>query len=262
MKQLLIALSVLFFAQTASASDARFLLCFPGGPGSTADAQPVVDKFLGKLASLTGWSGATGTYMNDLADCARQFEAAPPTVVMVPLHVYLAKRTAWKLAAVSTMQNKETSGRYHIVAKKGATLESLKGQKLATGLKADARFFSRVAFANKVDVATHFEMSKTRSALRAVKNVAKGKVAAALVDDVQLSALDGLPMAKDLAPVLSGPALPGAIVAAVSGDQAKLAGALETLCSKDAALCKEMRITGFSRVDTNQLSELEKQLAP
>ncbi len=259
-RRTLIVMCALLVGAAEASATTKVLLCFPGGPGSTADAQPIVDRFLAKVSTLAGWSGAAGAYHNHLGKCATQFAADKPSVVIVPLHLYLAKRAAWNLSPVSTLQNKETSGQYHLVAKKGATLDSLKGQKLVTGLKADPAFFSKVAFAGKVDFASHFEFSPQRSALRAIKNVAKGKAAAVLLDDVQQRSLEGLPMAKELATLISGEKLPGAIVATVGAMDGKLHGALAGVCKSDAALCKEMRITGFSTVDAKQLTNLEQRL--
>lgn len=237
------------------------LFCFPGGPGSTQDAQPVVDQFLDKLAPLAGWSAVSGTYYNDMTQCRDQFTRAKPDVVIVPLDIFLARRATWKLSAVSALQNRETSSRYHLVARKGATLASLKGQKLLTGLKAAAKFFSRVGFGGRVDLERDFDFGRTRSPLRAVKNVAKGKAAAALLDDVQQRSLDGLPMARDLVTVLSGPELPGAIVAGVGLAPPRLGAALATVCKQEREACKEMRITGFAPVNAKRLLELEQQLS-
>ncbi len=249
-------------AQRAHGADTRVLLCFPGGPGSTADAQPVVDRFLTKLAALAGWSAATGAYYNDMATCRAQMKAAPASVVIVPLDIYLASHTAWKLTPVSTLKNEETAARYHVVGKAGTTLDSLKGQAVLTGLKEGARFLSKIGFHGKVDVSTDFKLERTRSALRAAKNVAKGKAVAAILNDNQLKSCQKTPRFKDLVPLVSGPELPGAIVAGVGSAPPKLAAALKTVCTDDAKLCKDMRIKGFVAVDTKQLVTLQGLLAP
>lgn len=259
----LFLVSVTLTARPADAAEKRVLLCFPGGPGNTADAQPIVDKFLTKLAELAGWDKASGTYFNDMSACKKAFGSAPgPQVMMVPLDVYLASRGQWKLTPVATLKNEEASGRFHLVAKSGTTLADLKGKRVLTGLRASGRFLSKVAFDGKVDVETHFTLTRKRSGFGAVKRVARGRAEAAILDDNQYRALKDLPFAKDLSAVLSGPELPGAIVAGVGSSPSKLAPALAKVCTSAPALCKDMRITGFGTCDTAKLATLEKQLAP
>jgi hypothetical protein len=181
---------------------------------------------------------------------------------MVPLDLYLASRADWNLTPLATLENQEASTQYHIVARAGATLDSIKGEVLATGLKAAANFFSRVALGGQVNVDTDFDLTRTRTPLRAVKNVSRGRAAAALLDDVQQRALEGLPMAAELVTVLSGPALPGAIVAAVGTAPEGLEAALRTVCTRHAEVCQEMRVRAFSPVDSARLTTLERQLTP
>jgi len=60
--------------------------------------------------------------------------------------------------------------------------------------------------------------------------------------------------------VISGPALPGAIVASVGSEQPKLSQALLSVCQKHKETCEQMRVTGLQKVDVGQLAELIKQL--
>ncbi len=258
---LLRALTLGFLAMpaTASATDVKFLLCFPGGPGSTADAQPVVDAFLKALAGQAGWGSASGTYTNDLAQC--QSGAGGAGVVVLPLDLYLQQHTAWRLTPVATLTNKETASRYHVVTKKGTTLDALKGKPVSTAIPASDAFLSRVGFDGKLDVSKDIALSRVRTALKALKDLDKGVVSAVLLDDVQQKALAGLPFAASLETVLSGAALPGAIVASVGAVQG-LGPALTGLCSKATKVCDDMRITGFQPIDAAALAALGKKLTP
>ena len=251
----LTALVLLALTPMSASAETHVLLCCPGGPGSTADAQPIVDRFLTKLSALAGWDSAKGSYYNNMKACEGEMKASP-SVVMVPLDIYLKERAAWKLQPAAVLTNKETSGSYHLVANKGTTLASLAGKTVATALKTDPQFLSRVAFDGKVDVAG-FTLSSTRSAFKAIKNVVKGKADAVILDDVQYNSLKGEKWAEGLEAVVSGPSLPGAIVAGVGSTPAKLAASLEQVCKDDQALCKDMRITGFGKVDTAKLTALE-----
>lgn len=261
MKRVLVPLLLsLLVATPAAAESKRILLCFPGGPGSTADAQPVVDRFLGKIAGLAGWDSATGAYYNDMSACAAEMKKGAADVVIVPLDIYLKERAAWKLAPIATLENKETSGQYHLIAKEGATLASLKGKKLVTGLKCDEAFLGKVAFAGKLST-SDYAFERERSPLRAIKNVAKGQADAAILDDNQKRALEGKPMGEGIVVVVSGPELPGAIVAGAGTVPSGLSDALAKVCQDSADLCNEMRIKGFGKVDAGRLAELEQQLS-
>ena len=256
----IIAVLTMLVALSASATSARVLLCFPGGPGSTEQAQPIVDEFLGHLASLTGWDDVNGTYINNMRDCRATMKAHPASVVMVPLDLFLAERKAWKLTANAALQNEETAGSYHLVALPGTTMESLSGKVVQTGLKASDTFLSRVAFDSKVDVTKSFTLERTRSARKAVKNAVKGKAAAAILNDIQFKALQSSAKYSKLTSLLAGPTLPGAIVANTGEKDDTLHKALLGVCKKHAEACKKMRITGFETVDSEKLSTLEKSL--
>ena len=260
---LAILIAISFTAQSASANSAHVLLCFPGGPGSTEQAQPIVDEFLAHLAVLAGWDNVKGTYINNMRECRAAMKTdTPATVVMVPLDLYLAERESWKLHASASLQNKETAGAYHLVALPGTTLEGLRDQPVQTGLKASDPFLTRVAFDGKVDVKTAFKLERTRSARKAVKNVVKQKTSAAILNDVQFNALQSSPKYSTLVSIVAGPTLPGAIVASVGSKSDTLTTALISVCKKHAEACKKMRITGFSDVDASTLSALEKKLNP
>ena len=250
-----------FITSTASAASAQVLLCFPGGPGSTEQAQPIVDEFLGHLASLAGWDDVKGKYINNMSECrAAMTTSQPATMVMVPLDLYLTRRKAWKMNASAALQNKETAGSYHIVALPGTTLEGLRGKAVQTGLKANDAFLTKVAFDNKVDVKTAFNLERTRSARKSVKNVVKQKTSAAILNNVQFNALKSSKKYSTLVSIATGPSLPGAIVASIGAPDDALQSALINVCKKHTEACEKMRITGFSAIDAKTLSTLEKKL--
>ena len=256
-----LACVMLLVTSTANAKTTHLLLCFPGGPGSTEQAQPIVDEFIGHLAALAGLSDVSGTYINNMRNCKAAMKAeAGASVIMVPLSVYLGERANWKLSAVATLQNKETAGSYHIVAQPGTTLEALKSQVVQSGLKESDGFLSKVAFKGQVDVGSAFTFERTRSARKAVKNVVKGKASAAILNDVQFNALKSSPKYSKLVSILAGPSLPGAIVADVGGSNTSLSAALMRICQEKKDACNKMRITGFTTVDAQQLIGLEKSL--
>jgi hypothetical protein len=262
MNRLIVSLVVSFslLAATAMAADASVVLCFPGGPGSTDDAQPVVDRFMAKLSKQMGWKKAKGAYFNQMSACKSAYKDRGATVVMLSLNLFLENRAAWKLTPVAVLTNSETSGQFHIVSKRAACENCLTGQTVATGLKASDRFLSKVAFDGRIAVGKDFQLKRTRSPIRAIKSLVRDKVIAAIVNDIQMRSLKGLPGTSEIKTILSGPKLPGAIVASVGKASKGLQKALLSFCKTEKALCKEMRITGFGKVNSVQLKSLGKKL--
>jgi hypothetical protein len=246
--------------RTAHAAQTKVLLCFPGGPGTTQDAQPIVDRFVARLAPLAGWGSAAGRYVNSRAACEREMRAGYQ-VLMAPLDVYLERRVQWGLKAASELKTTQTSGQFHVLAKAGVTMASLAGQKVITPLKITPNFLVKIAFPIQAATVRALQISSVRSAYRAIKNVARDKAAAAIINDIQKRSLKGLKMAQGLAVIHSGARLPGALVAGTGGKvPGNLAKALRTLCQQDKKICKDMRLTGFKPVNAALLIRLEKQL--
>jgi len=258
----LVALMVLPLMAHAEPSTS-FVLCIPGGPGSTTDAQPVVDRFLKTLGESVDLGTSVGTYYTDFGSCAQAFKKpATKRIVMIPLNVYLRERKAWRLRALVQVDTAKTSGQYHIVAAKGETLDSLRGKRWVTGLKLEASFLSRVAFDGQVTL-TADGLKHQRSSLSAIKRVAKGRADAVIVDDLQRKSMASLPIAKEMTVVHSGPDLPEAIVAVVGDSKGKkIKKVLLGLCKKHKAMCADLRVTRFRSVTGKQLTELEQKLSP
>ena len=113
-----------------------------------------------------------------------------------------------------------------------------------------------------MDLSAGYEFKAVRSSLSAIKQVAKGRAAAVLVDDLQRKSLASLPIAQNLVVIHSGPDLPEAIVAVAGGKAPKaLSKTLLRVCKQDKKLCKDMRLSGFKAISEKRLTQLEKQLS-
>ena len=187
MKQsiLFFILGLILVSTPATARDASIVLCFPGGPGSTADAQPVVDRFVAELSKEMGWKDAKGIYLNILSACRNAYKDHAPTLVMASLDLYLSIKKGWSLKPLVQLNNKSTSGSFHIITKVPDCKDCLNGQTVVTGLKMSEKFLSKVAFDGKINVGKDFTLKRTRSPIRAIKSVVRGKAVAAIVNDTQ-----------------------------------------------------------------------------
>lgn len=93
-------------------------------------------------------------------------------------------------------------------------------------------FFTRVVFPGTLDLAT-FQVKRTSSAMRALKQLKKGKSQAVLLDEAEHVAMGDLPFAADFKTLLSSETLPHAPIAVMGADagfRKSAARALVGLC--------------------------------
>jgi ABC-type amino acid transport substrate-binding protein len=131
---------------------------------------------------------------------------------------------------------------------------------MAGSILDDTTFLSKVVFAGKLDAATHFDLKQTKRPLRAIRKVARGKLDAALVDDVQLQSLKGLPLFAKLSVIYESADVPnlGMVYVkgrAAAGDVKKFADALANMCqdSEGKKMCETFAVEGFEPIPAGAL---------
>jgi ABC-type phosphate/phosphonate transport system substrate-binding protein len=145
-------------------------------------------------------------------------------------------------------------------------LDDLKGKTLASHHLQVPKFFSKVAFEGKVDIAKHFaKLDSKLSLLKALKAVENGDAQAALVSDDdetyrKTSAYSGFTV------IWSSKELPKMVVAAFGKtaapkDKDAFAKLLPKLCAdpKGAEVCKEMGIDKFIPLEKAALDAAAKR---
>ncbi len=248
-----VSLLILLFALPTSAQAAESLLiCYVGGPGGTKAAQPNLDRFLRHMESVSGLEANTlvGEYHTRLDNCRDYVREQKPTMVAVDLATYLSESPLWGLVPFAHM-GKPDQQRYHVLAQKGAfaDLAALSGKGLAS-TQADLDFVSRIVFAGAVDANEHFEVKKTRRALKGVRKVARGKTEATLVDDFTFRELANLGLPAELASVHTSEGLPGLTLATLGEPtptgvrvRQRLGKALGKICTGDAKeMCDALQV--------------------
>ena len=259
MAALLAGVLVLGSRPAVAAPDLAVMVCAPGGPGSTEEAVPRLEKFFDLVEKLAGWPAdrVAARYLNTTDGCAAYLKEKKPQVAILSLGMFLADGT--KLAAEPLLEVIPVGGgeqRYHVVVEKdpATDLKGLAGKTLAGDALDDVRFLSRVVFAGAVDAKMHFTLKTTRTALRGIKLVHGGKSDAVLLDSRSLAELKKLPFGGDMRTVFTSEPIPGWPLVALGdakagdrlakADRAALLGAFQKVCVEpDAkALCDEMRI--------------------
>lgn len=228
------------------------LICVPGGPGSQAEAQERIDLFLGELSKGTGKT-LTGAYANSRRDCDKMIGEKKPQFALFA-HGELAARGAALKATplLEVIPQNNSAMRYHLVAQKGATLESIKGGKLLSPHWEDEVFLSGRVF--KMPLKEVFK-GKRGSALRAIKKVAKGKADVALLNELEFNGIQETKFANDLFAVVSSPELPGVALVELGGQSElgrKVQASGEKVCSRAPAACKGVEMSALKPSDATR----------
>lgn len=191
-----------------------FVVIQPGQPGTTEDAQPVMDALASYLAQQLG-DGAVvaGRYFNRSEAADAYLAEHAPVWGIVSLGYYLAHREQRCMTPLaSTRPGGEDSDVWRLlVAGQGAaTWDALQGTVSGTMLYEPA-VAARLMFDGAVETLP-FELQGTSRPLRAVRAVLRGKAAGVLLDAPQYRAMQALPAVATLRVLATSAPLPNAAV--------------------------------------------------
>ncbi len=248
----------------------KFLICHTGSVTTAEEAQPYIDGFGGYLARKLGWQEGTWEvkFANKREDGTKALGEWGPSFAALSLGIFLEQEGPQNLVPlVLARVNGKTTNKYYVLVAKGSAtaLADLKGKKMAGSILDDTTFLSKVVFAGKIDAATHFILKQTKRPLRAIRKVARGKIDAALVDDVQFQSLKGLPLFEKLAVVYESAEVPNLGMVYVKGragtdDVKKFADALANMCrdSEGKKMCETFAVEGFEPIPAGALDRVRK----
>ena len=235
------------------------LVCYPGGGNvKPRQAKPAMEKMLGVLERLGGWTAGTfhHQFTSSVDECRKKIAADKPAYLITSLGLFLEHRAAHGLVV---MLSPKMAGQgheiYRILVKKGgpADLAGLKGKTLGGSLLDEPGFLARIVFEAKIDPATHFSLQPSSRALRDLRKLAKGQLDAVLVNEQQYQALPGLPFANQLTPAFTSAKLPLLGLAASTqrtepAERARMTKAMAGLCAdaKGKEICDLFGLQAFS----------------
>lgn len=247
------------------------MICQVGGPGDTAQAQPIVDKFLRQLEQAGGWQAQTlkGEYHNRLEDCQRSYQQHKPALVALDLPTYLGQRKDWQLRPLAHVGT-PTAKRYYLLVQKGRYTrpKQLIGKKVVTALASNPAFIYRIVLDGKVPDG-HFTLGPSRRPLKGLRQVARGQADATLVDEAAYRYLGELKLPRELVPIFVSRPLPGLTLglSAYGARDKQLArrvtNALPKLCKgAGSELCKTFGVTSFVGVKAALYRRLAQRYGP
>jgi hypothetical protein len=191
------------------------VICAPGYPGSTAEAQPAMDALalaVSRAAHLPQGS-FTAVYDESEAGGLRRLAGKDAALVLAPLPFYLAHEQELKLAPrLSAMpQGGDALERWTLVAGKDHPA-SLEGYTVFSSAGYAKRFVR--AAAPKLPASA--DIQPATAVLSALRRAANGEKVAVLLDGAQAASLGTLPFAASLAVVETSPPMPAAVLATVA----------------------------------------------
>lgn len=246
------------------------LICNVGGPGTAAQAQPVVEQFVLQIEKTAGWEkgSLTGVYQSRRPQCESYMAQSKPTIAALDLTTYLRFQKSWKLVPIAHMGAAD-SKRYYLLVREGSykNLAELKGKTLISPFTTAPVFLEKLVLGGKVKVKDHFQLQQTYRPLKGLRKVARGQADATIVDEEAYKHLKELKLPVKLVALAQSQPLPGLTLAVVGTNAAKpkalanrIAKTLPQLCTGPGeSLCKTFQISAFSKAETGLYRKLQKR---
>ncbi len=230
-------LIVTLICSVGSAAETTMVVCAPGYPGSTAEAQPAMEGFAMAVTTAAGWDRDVfgAEYFESEADGVQRFSAGDAGLGLVTLPFFLEHSDELglrpEMLAVPTGRQPEEA--WSLVAAKGAIKQpsDLDGWRLISLAGHSERFVRGAVLGDWGELPSSMEITFSGAVLSSLRKAARGEKIVVLLDAEQTDALDRLPFAGDLEIVHQSPPLPVSVVCSIgdrvsSEQKVELLGAL------------------------------------
>jgi len=236
------------------------VVCAPGFPGSTAEAQPAMDALAQAIASSAHLpEGSMAAVYDETAEgCLRRLPPKDVAVLLASLPFYLEHEQDLRLAPrlMVVPQDGKPLQKWMLVTGRDRPA-SLAGYTVHASVTS-RRFVHAVAPSLPSDV----NIVASTTLLSSLRRAANGEKLAVLLNDAQFAAVGKLPLAASLAAVESSPPLPFAVIAIVDEriDERRwktLGAALTAMSGEPSAreVLEGVRTSGFVPLDSKAMAE-------
>jgi ABC-type phosphate/phosphonate transport system substrate-binding protein len=272
MSRLTVILVILFpclaLAQPAQPEPLVALVCYPGGPVRARDAKPAMDSMLRVIEESGHWSpgSITAHFTSKVDECRKFMKEKDPHIMFISLGLYLESKAKHNLVPVAqpNIDGKKTDTYRILVLKdKYRTLTDLKGKTLGGTHLTEPKFLKRIVFKSQIDPQSHFKLKPSRRALRALRNLNRGKLDAVIINQQQYKSLGSLKFADQLAAVFTSDPIPLAGLVAngkktTKDERGRLTQALSAMCShsKGKELCEMFGVEAFVPADASAFKKI------
>lgn len=249
-----ITIITLLSINVTSAGEKDMLLCLPGFPGTTTQAQPFVDKVLRHLETKLSWPAGSmkGTYLPDGDGVFEHLDQEKPGIALLDPSVYAREHSKRKMKVIAKV---EVNGRgeetYAVITRKDGpkSLADLAGKKIEGVIVHDPKYIFNVLFDRAIPLEKlHLQIEKRP--LKALRDVVRGLADAAIIDRSVRDHLSELPFASEIQIIFESKPVPAPAVV-VMGDglihAAKFAEVLVGMCSRPDGqeLCATLTISSI-----------------
>ncbi len=263
--RILPALCLLIPLGAAGAAPKRLVVCAPGYPGTTAQAQPSMDAFARAAGRAAGWAeGDLGAvYHETETGGLERLRDAEAALALVPLPFLLKHGEELGLRPrLRVVQEAGADEVWSLVVPRGrvSSPASLEGWEV-TGTPAYAPGFVRgPALGGWGELPASARITFTPSPLSALRRAAAGEKVAVILDRAQTEALASLPFAENLEIVTRSGPLPGVLLCTVDGriDETRAGALIEGLLrlhreEGGTELLGSLRMRRFDEIDPEAL---------
>lgn len=216
--------------------------------GSTAQAQPYLDKLMGVAAKQNGWDAARGHFQTSRSAAETWIGSEKPHYGILSLAPFLAFKDKYNVEPIGQALVSGGGGQqYFIVSSSAADGAACKGKRLATDHADDPKFIEKVVFAGAFKLAD-FNLVTTRRPGEAGRKVITGDADCALIDDAQVAQLAKVDGGAAVKQVWSSARMPPMVVvafpAAPAAARKSFQESLGKLCTGDGKqACDEVGLT-------------------
>ncbi len=258
-------------ALVAVAAPARqmIVVCSPGSPGTTADAQPAMDAFAAALSADAAMSMGAVYEPSEQAGVAQLEQSG---IGFVSLPFFLAHEADLKLHARLQIVQKGRPALEHwvLVAGSGRVkhADALAGFTIGSSVAFAPAFIRGPVLGAFGALPATAKLVQTAAVLSFLRRAANGEAVAVVLDGPQAASLASLPFASKLEVVARSPALPAGVVVTIDGRMNdKTWSALEAALlgrgagKKMAAALDGIQISGFVALDDKTLEAARRAYA-
>ncbi|MEE9385298.1 MAG: PhnD/SsuA/transferrin family substrate-binding protein [Nannocystaceae bacterium] len=223
------------------------------GVGTTAQAQPHVDRLMGVIGGLANWE-VEGRYLRSRSRAVQYIKEQQPQFALLSLSAFLAMRVEYGLEVLGKVEAFAAGGRrYFFVSRDHDDVGGCRGATVASDHLDDPRFVERVVMRGAFRLA-EFEWVRTRRPVQTLKKVMRGEATCALIDDAQYASLATIDGADQLKAVWRSKPLPPMAVVAFRNTTATsrrvMKRYLAAICQGDgAAICEQAGLRSLVAAD-------------
>jgi len=216
-----ICVALLSAAATTTASSSTLVVCAPGYPGSTAEAQPAMDDLASATAAAAGLApdDLTAVYFETEEEGLQRLAQDDAVLALVTLPFFLEHRQELGLTprAQAVPSERAACEPWSLVAgaEQVETAADLEGVELVSLAGHSPRFLRGPVLGEWGELPDSVTITFSGAVLSALRKASRGEAVALVLDAHQTASLDRLPFANKLEVVHSSPPLPVSLLCSV-----------------------------------------------